>query len=74
MIDRVCISINNRCNLACKYCHFHEKGLSEDVPMDVTKILENLKAYAKSSFKIGFVGSGEPLLDFKLLKEYTEHK
>lgn len=72
MIDRVCISINNRCNLACKYCHFHEKGLSEDVPMDVPKILENIKAYAKSSFKIGFVGNGEPLLDFKLLKEYIE--
>ena len=27
MIDRICISINNRCNLACSYCHFHEKGM-----------------------------------------------
>lgn len=27
MIDRICISINNRCNLGCRYCHFHEKGV-----------------------------------------------
>ena len=25
MVNRICISINNRCNLACRYCHFHEK-------------------------------------------------
>lgn len=70
MIDRICISINNRCNLACKYCHFNEKGVSEDVPMDVMKILENVKSYAKSAFKIGFVGNGEPFLDFDKLRTY----
>ena len=25
MVTRACISINNRCNLNCTYCHFHEK-------------------------------------------------
>lgn len=72
MIDRVCISINNRCNLACKYCHFHEKGVSEDVPMDVMTILENIKSYANNTFKIGFVGNGEPFLDFRKLRSYIE--
>lgn len=70
MVDRICISINNRCNLSCKYCHFHEKGLSEDIPMDVLKILKNVKEYAQHQFKIGFVGNGEPLLDYDRLKQY----
>lgn len=75
MIDRICISINNRCNLACKYCHFHEKKeyIQED-KMDVFKILDNVIQSIEHNniklFKIGFVGNGEPLLDFELLKEY----
>ena len=73
MIDRICISINNRCNLACKYCHFHEKKecIKED-KMDVFKILDNVVQSIEKNdikiFKIGFVGNGEPLLDFELLK------
>ena len=75
MVDRICISINNRCNLACKYCHFHEKKSSIDVQnMDVLKILDNVMDNIEKNnipiFKIGFVGNGEPLLDFELLKEY----
>ncbi len=70
MVDRICISINNRCNLNCKYCHFHEKGLIEDLPMDIFGILANVKSYANHPFKIGFVGNGEPLLDIDKLKEY----
>ena len=75
MIDRICISINNRCNLACKYCHFHEKKeyIQED-QMDVFKILDNVIRSIEYNniklFKIGFGGNGEPLLDFELLKEY----
>ena len=33
MINRICISINNSCNLGCKYCHFHEKGIVDDADM-----------------------------------------
>lgn len=69
MIDRICISLNNRCNLNCSYCHFHEKGTMDDAPMDVLEILRNVKEYAGHSFKIGFVGNGEPLLDFPMLKD-----
>lgn len=75
MVNRICISINNRCNLACKYCHFHEKKecIQED-KMDVFEILDNVIQSIENNgikiFKIGFVGNGEPLLDFELLKEY----
>lgn len=69
MIDRICISLNNRCNLNCKYCHFHEKGIIDDAPMDVLEILRHVKEYADHPFKIGFVGNGEPFLDFPMLKE-----
>ena len=75
MITRICISINNRCNLRCKYCHFHEKqDHITECEMDVFQILDNVKGHiAKKNiklFKIGFVGNGEPLLDFEMLKEY----
>lgn len=73
MIDRICISINNRCNLACKYCHFHEKGKIESADMNVFEILDNVKAYATSKFKIGFVGNGEGFLDWQLLKSYIQY-
>lgn len=75
MVDRICISINNRCNLACEYCHFHEKKASISAQnMDVYKILDNVIGSIEknniSVFKIGFVGNGEPLLDFEQLKKY----
>lgn len=75
MVDRICISINNRCNLACKYCHFHEKKQAlRERYMDVFKILDNVIYSIRENdipvFKIGFVGNGEPLLDFVALKEY----
>lgn len=70
MIDRICISINNRCNLRCRYCHFHEKGPIGDVPMDVYEILDHVKAYTNQKFKIGFVGDGEAFLDFDKLRSY----
>lgn len=76
-ISRICISINNRCNLKCKYCHFKEKDLViKDTPMDIVKILCNVRDYIQKYniplFKIGFVGNGEPLLDFDKLKLYIE--
>ena len=73
MIDRVCISINNRCNLHCEYCHFHEKedSICPD-DMDVFAILNNVRDYIDKynvpMFKVGFVGNGEPFLDYDLLK------
>lgn len=80
MITRACISINNGCNLNCAYCHFHTPGKAEflaDGYMDVYKILDNIKShidkYSIKVFKLGFVGNGEPLLDYETLKGYIEH-
>ena len=78
MVNRVCISINNRCNLNCKYCHFHEKkGSIKTGEMDVVAILDNIMEYIDNNgidvFKIGFVGNGEPLLEYDSLKEYILH-
>lgn len=75
MINRVCISINNRCNLRCVYCHFHEKAdVICPASMDINEILSHIKEYIKEKqvpvFKIGFVGNGEPLLEYDALKSY----
>lgn len=73
MVERICISINNRCNLSCQYCHFQEKDRIASAPMNIYKILDNVQKYAKQSFKIGFVGNGESFLDWPLLKSYIQY-
>lgn len=78
MVNRACISINNRCNLNCKYCHFHEKKDSIKADeMDIMAILDNIMNYIDINsiemFKLGFVGNGEPLLEYDALKEYILH-
>lgn len=77
MINRACISINNRCNLKCSYCHFHEEGkvkFLKEQEMNVFNILDNIMnhidKYNIPKFKLGFVGNGEPLLDFDRLRQY----
>ena len=75
MVNRICISINNRCNLNCSYCHFHENGKHiQSKEMNVFFILDNVKKYIRKynvrHFKIGFVGNGEPLLDYEMLYDY----
>ena len=72
MITRICISINNRCNLKCEYCHFNEKNINTN-EMDIFEILDNVKHYAQSKFKIGFVGNGETFLDWQSLKSYISY-
>lgn len=66
MIDRICISINNRCNLACSYCHFREKGEIEAAEMDVYEILNHVKEYVGK----GYVGKGYTGEEYTG-KEYT---
>lgn len=41
--------------------------------MDVLRILKNVKIYTNHTFKIGFVGDGEPLLDFPRLKSCLQY-
>ena len=78
IVERICISVNTRCNLGCKYCYFfnpenrinHEKDLSED---EIYNILLKINDYAglphvNKKIKINFVGSGEPLLTWKNIR------
>lgn len=80
MIDRACLSINNSCNLNCRYCSFRQMGmitadekLSES---DISAILRNILYYSRQNnvpvFKMGIVGAGEPLLDFATIKYIVE--
>ena len=50
MVTRACISINNRCNLNCTYCHFHEKKdyIQED-NMDVITILDIITSHIEDN-------------------------
>jgi uncharacterized protein len=41
--------------------------------MDVYEILDNIKEYNRSCFKIGFVGNGESFLELEKLKEYITY-
>lgn len=74
MIDRACISINSICNLNCKYCYFYErdvintKSTSDFTKEEIIEIFENILEYSMRNnikFKVGIVGSGEPLLNIK---------
>lgn len=81
MIDRACISINSICDLNCKYCYFYERNvintkcIEHFTREEVIEILENISKYSETnniSFKIGLVGSGEPLLSIKLIEEVLQ--
>lgn len=68
MIDRACISLNNNCNLRCRYCHFQDKqhDFTSFGATQLIKIVDNIHAYCVdnnlSAFKLGIVGSGEPMI------------
>lgn len=68
MIDRACISINNNCNLRCRYCHFQDKqhDFTSFSAAELIKIVDNIHVYCVKNhidvFKLGIVGSGEPML------------
>jgi uncharacterized protein len=77
LIDRACISLNNRCDLHCRYCHFSGKTESgskrgaDFSSAEVEGIVDNIAEYCKAknvpTFKLGIVGAGEPLLSFSAL-------
>lgn len=79
MIDRACISLGNQCNLRCKYCHFQDKqkDFHSFTSQELREIVEQIHQYCilhqLSVFKLGIVGSGEPLLNFKELKDIVEY-
>lgn len=79
MIDRACISLNNNCNMRCRYCHFQDKQKDFDSFsfQQLKLILDNIHAYcfkrAIKKFKLGLVGSGEPMLKADVMLEALEY-
>lgn len=84
MIDRACISLGERCNLKCAYCHFHneDNGKLSGLPQEFSakeliQIVNGIHDYTARNdidvFKVGIVGSGEPLLQYKKIKELIHH-
>ncbi|KAF1078125.1 radical SAM protein [Methanogenium sp. MK-MG] len=73
-VERICISVNSRCNYRCKYCYFfnpenHISNKSFLHSEEIEFILNQAFAYHErnnfsKSIKINFVGSGEPLLNW----------
>lgn len=77
MIDRCCISLTEKCNLCCRYCHFSTSGRrSNDMsPEEAEAILTSILKYVRKQnriFKVGLVGGGEPTLRFNLMKHVVE--
>lgn len=80
MIDRACISLGERCNLKCSYCHFKNRlsgHLQEFESKELITIVDNILSYCTSNnihnFKIGIVGSGEPLLEYNKIRELIDY-
>lgn len=79
MIDRCCISLNETCNLKCRYCHFQDKqnGGSSFELNTVLEILDNIHRYCQANrlsvFKIGIVGAGEPMLQKEIIFDLLAH-
>lgn len=78
-IERICISVNTECNLACRYCYFfqqdNKKTISEPLKIeDIVDILYRISQYSESEnttkkLKVLFVGSGEPLLRWREIRD-----
>ncbi len=79
MIDRACISLGELCNLKCAYCHFQNEengklsGLRQEFKSDeMIAIADNIYSYVLENnvpiFKVGIVGAGETLLQFKKIR------
>lgn len=81
MLDRGCISLNNFCDLNCRYCYFYNREdiLTNNIDcfklQEVKEVILNINDYCSKHgiiFKLGLVGAGEPLLSYKLILNLLE--
>ncbi len=69
------VNLVNGCNLSCSYCYISasskkRKELSDDIFID---ILNFLKKEKNNPITFYFTGSGEPTLNFKLIRKLATH-
>jgi len=77
--DVVCVPTHHFCNLGCKMCHLTNNKLNKKmIPIKKEEFYESLidtlkvnnnKRTNKDKLLISFMGVGEPLLNFELIKE-----
>lgn len=78
-LNRACISLGEKCNLDCRYCHFTPRlqgGEQEFEQSELIEIIDNIQQHCQrhdTGFTLGLVGSGEPLLQFEQIKVAVEH-
>lgn len=78
MIDRACISLTERCNLRCRYCHFRDKQNDGGTftKEEALMVVENIWGYTEQtglgSFKLGIVGAGEPFMELETMLAMLE--
>lgn len=78
MIDRACVSLTDACNLMCRYCHFRDKQVAgtrmhcDEAASWVRKINDYCHERGLTKFKLGIVGSGEPLLELDTMLAMLE--
>lgn len=84
-IDVYCVPTHHYCNLGCKMCHLTKEGYSQPMkPLSADSLIESVIRTAHSSEgnkrtenKLGwlsFMGVGDPLLNFGMIKEVFERE
>lgn len=74
----LCLHPSRKCNLNCKYCfkdseYLGNEELSFQVAKDAIDFLVDIYAPGASKYVVDLSGSGEPLLQFGLIREIVEY-
>lgn len=74
----LCLHPSRKCNLNCKYCfkdsqYLGEEQLSFAIAKDAIDFVVNEYAPCASKYVVDLSGSGEPLLEIKLLKQIVDY-
>lgn len=72
--DRLVIILSQMCNMACSYCFAQESRSSRVLDADTLMTAIDLVYSHRSSVKVfTFIGGGEPIVTWKLLRRSIEH-
>jgi len=74
----LCLHPSHKCNLACKYCfrdanYLEKRKISFQTAKDAIDFMIHHYAKDAGQYVVDLSGSGEPLLEFELIKEIVEY-